>query len=374
MKGDGFRSPFAKTEHPIPYWLVAELTYRCPLNCFYCSNPVNHGSTFAHELSTADWLRTLTQARALGAVQLGLTGGEPLLRRDLEILVAEARNLGFYTNLITSGVGLSEMRLEKLKVAGLEHIQLSLQASTKELNDHIGGAQTFDLKIKAAHQIKKFEYPMVLNVVVSRLNIDSVSEILDLAEELGADYVELANVQYEGWATLKRAHLLPTREQIERAQATVEKYQQRPHSKMKIFYVLPDYYQDRPKACSAGWGNLLMVVAPDGLVLPCHGARKLPGIEFPKVQDADLAWIWKDSPAFNTYRGDSWMKDPCRACPEKKSDFGGCRCQAFALTGDAKNADPVCAKSPHRNIVDAALNQTGQSPSTQPRHRTHSPL
>jgi PqqA peptide cyclase len=343
-----------------PLWLLLELTYRCPLHCVYCSNPTEFART-GQELDTDDWLRVLREARALGAVQLGLSGGEPLLRDDLEPIVAEAHALGFYTNLITSGVGLSESRIAALKAAGLDHIQLSFQDSTREMNDFLGSTRTFDLKSKVAALIKRYDYPMVLNVVLHRLNIDHVEQILDMALQMGAEYVELANTQYYGWAWLNREHLLPSREQVQRAEQTMQRFRARVGERMKIYFVVPDYFERRPKPCMNGLGSVFLTIAPDGIALPCHAARMLPGLTFPSVRAASIEWIWFDSPAFNHFRGDAWMKEPCRSCPEKSRDFGGCRCQAYLLTGDAANADPVCDLSPHHHLVTEAVARAGRS-------------
>jgi pyrroloquinoline quinone biosynthesis protein E len=336
-----------------PRWLLAELTYRCPLHCVFCYNPVDylvHGA----ELSTDDWVRVLREGRALGAIQLGFSGGEPLLRDDLEILVAEARGLGYYSNLITSGIGLNETRIRAFKEGGLDHIQLSFQDSTREVNDFLSSTRTFDLKLKAARLIKDYDYPMVLNVVLHRLNIDHVGQILEMAEKLGAEYVELANTQYYGWGYVNRDQLLPTREQLERADEVTQRFRERVGERMRVFFVVPDYFESRPKACMNGWGSVFLTVTPDGTALPCHAARMLPGLTFPNVRDSGLGAIWYDSEGFNRYRGDAWMKEPCRSCPEKAKDFGGCRCQAYMLTGDPANADPVCDLSPdHHRVTDA---------------------
>lgn len=349
-----------------PLWLLCELTYRCPLHCAFCYNPMDFANT-TQELSTEDWLRVLREARALGAVQLGLSGGEPLARDDLEIIVAEAHRLGFYINLITSGVGMNDARIRALKEAGLDHIQLSFQDSTKQMNDFLSSTRTFELKSKVAAMIKQYEYPMVLNVVLHRLNIDHVEEILDMAERLGAEYVELANTQFYGWAWHNRSQLMPSREQVRRAEEVTNHFRERVGQKMKIYFVVPDYYETRPKPCMNGLGSLFLTVTPDGTALPCHAARMLPGLTFPNVRDASMREVWFESEGFNHYRGDSWMKEPCRTCPEKKRDFGGCRCQAFLLTGDAANADPVCDKSPHHHLVLEAVAQAqGQASATAP--------
>lgn len=352
-----------------PLWLLAELTYRCPLQCPYCSNPVDF-ARYKDELDTESWLRVLREARKMGAAQLGFSGGEPLVRTDLEVLIAEARKLGYYTNLITSGVGMDEARIKAFKEAGLDHIQISFQASDEALNNYLGGTESFQHKYEMARLVKKYDYPMVLNIVLHRQNIDQIDDILRMTIDLEADYVELASTQYYGWSKLNEAALLPTREQLKRAEAIAHEYQARMAGRMKIIYVVPDYYENRPKACMNGWGSIFLTIAPDGSALPCHAARQLPGFEFPNVRDHGVEWIWNESPAFNAYRGDDWMREPCRTCPEKGKDFGGCRCQAFMLTGDARNADPVCDKSPHHGTlvaaVDAITAQPLPDPTTKP--------
>ena len=356
-----------------PLWLLLELTYRCPLHCVYCYNPTSFAQT-GPELSTADWIRVLREARALGAVQLGLSGGEPLVREDLEPLVAEAHALGFYINLITSGVGMSEARMRALKAAGLDHIQLSFQDSTRELNDFLSSTRTFELKSRVAALIRRHGYPMVLNVVLHRLNIDHVGEILELAEAMGAEYVELANTQYYGWAWLNREHLLPSRAQLERAEGVTQRFRERLGNRMQIYFVVPDYFETRPKACMSGLGSVFLAVAPDGTAMPCHAARMLPGLELPNVRDSDIRTIWYHSPAFNRFRGEAWMKEPCRSCPERGRDFGGCRCQAYLLTGDPDNADPVCDLSPHHALVTAAVARAEEAGSAAPAAARERPL
>lgn len=328
-----------------PLWLLAELTYRCPLQCPYCSNPLQIAK-YKNELTTEDWLRVLRQARAMGSTQLGFSGGEPLVRQDLEELIAEARKLGYYTNLITSGVGMDESRIRRFKEAGLDHIQISFQASSEELNNYLGGTKSFLHKTKMAQLVKKYDYPMVLNIVLHRKNIDQIVDILDMCVTLNADYVELASTQYYGWSRVNIEQLLPTAAQLAKAEKVAAEYRQRLKGKMRVIYVIPDYYSNRPKACMNGWGAVFLTIAPDGTALPCHAAGMLP-IKFPNVNDHDIKYIWNDSPGFNHYRGYSWMKEPCRSCPERFKDFGGCRCQAFMLTGDAASTDPVCSKSPH---------------------------
>lgn len=344
----------ARTTVPRPLWLLAELTYRCPLHCAFCYNPINYDG-IRDELSTVEWIDVMREARALGAVQLGFSGGEPLTRDDLEELVAEGYRLGFYTNLITSGVGLTENRIAALKRAGLDHIQLSFQDSTKELNDFLSSTKTFELKRKIAALIKRYDYPMVLNCVLHRLNLPHVDRIIEMALDLGAEYLELANAQYYGWAMKNRAQLMPTREQLQEAERVVERYRQKIGKRCKLLFVVPDYYEDRPKACMNGWGSVFLGIAPDGVALPCHNARDLPGLSLPNVRHASLRGIWEESTAFNAFRGDAWMQEPCRSCPEKTKDFGGCRCQAYMLAGDPAATDPVCVKSPLRGRVDEII-------------------
>jgi pyrroloquinoline quinone biosynthesis protein E len=286
---------------------------------------------------------------------LGFSGGEPLTRQDLTELVKHARDLGYYSNLITSGYGLTEDKIIQLKEAGLDHIQVSIQASTQELNDHIAGTASFAHKKQVAHLVKKHGYPMVLCVVIHRENIHQMPDILAMAEELGADYLELANTQYYGWAHANRDLLLPTKAQFEQAEAIAQAFKEKVAGKMKIYYVVPDFYEDRPKACMNGWGTTFLTVAPDGVALPCHSARQLPGLDCPNVQDFSVEEIWHESKAFNFFRGDDWMQEPCRSCDEKHKDFGGCHCQAYLLTGDMYAADPVCSKSPAHGVIDDAI-------------------
>jgi len=337
-----------------PLWLLAELSYRCPLHCAFCYNPVDY-SQVGTELDTAGWLSVLSQAREMGAVQLGLSGGEPLVRPDLEEIVAHARSLGFYINLLTSGVGLTPERLDALKEAGVDHIQLSFQDSTRELNDFLSNTRTFELKQRVARMIKTAGYPMVMNCVMHRYNLPHIGQIIDMAVEMGAEYLELANTQYYGWALLNRDLLLPTAKQLHDAEAIVEQKRRQIGSACQLLFVVPDYFEGRPKRCMNGWGNVFMVVTPDGRALPCHAARDIPGLVFPDVREETLRHIWYDSPLFNAYRGTDWMREPCRSCPEKEKDLGGCRCQALMLTGDARNADPVCSLSPHHHLIDDAI-------------------
>ncbi|WP_321921887.1 pyrroloquinoline quinone biosynthesis protein PqqE [Paraburkholderia guartelaensis] len=339
---------------PKPLWLLAELTYRCPLHCAFCYNPVDF-ARHGEELDTESWRATISAARELGAAQIGFSGGEPLLRDDLEALVAHARQLGFYTNLITSGIGLNVERIEQLKAAGLDHIQVSMQDSTRELNDFLTSTRTFELKRNVARLVKAHGYPMVLNCVLHRFNLPHVAQIIDMALELGADYLELANTQYYGWAMLNRDQLMPTADQLREAEETVNRYRARIGERCRILFVVPDYFEQRPKACMSGWGSVFLGVAPDGAALPCHAARSLPGLVLPNVRDVPLRQIWYESEAFNAFRGDGWMREPCRSCDERHADHGGCRCQAYLLTGEAAAADPVCAKSPHHERIVRAV-------------------
>jgi pyrroloquinoline quinone biosynthesis protein E len=345
---------FPGTRPSPPLWLLAELTYRCPLHCAFCYNPVDFASHGA-ELDTDTWRDVITQARRMGAAQIGFSGGEPLVRDDLETLVEHARGLGFYTNLITSGVGLDETRIARLKEAGLDHIQLSFQDSTRELNDFVSSTKTFELKHRVARLIKAHGYPMVLNCVLHRYNLPHVGQIIDMALEMGADYLELANTQYYGWAMLNRDQLMPTSEQLREAEATVNQYRERVGDRCRILFVVPDYFEVRPKACMNGWGSVFLGIAPDGTALPCHAARALPGLDLPRVQDASLADIWHHSHAFNAFRGSDWMREPCRSCDERETDHGGCRCQAYLLTGDAAATDPVCTKSAHHGQIEQVV-------------------
>ncbi len=344
-----------------PLWLLAELTYKCPLHCVFCYNPTDY-LRYERELTTAEWVDVLRQARAMGATQLGFSGGEPLVRDDLEELVAEAHRLGFYTNLITSGVGLNDSRARRLKKAGLDHIQLSFQDSTRELNDFLSHTKTFEVKKKVAALIKALDWPMVMNCVLHRHNLPHVDKIIDMALDLGAEYLELANTQYYGWALQNRQHLLPTREQLQDAEAVVNRYRERIGNRCRLLFVVPDYFEERPKACMNGWGKVFLSIAPDGTAMPCHNAGSLPGLELPNVRDHTVAHIWRESSAFNAFRGDAWMQEPCRSCDEKENDFGGCRCQAYLLAGDAAAADPVCSKSPQHEKVVQIVRRAAEVP------------
>jgi pyrroloquinoline quinone biosynthesis protein E len=307
------------------------------------------------EMSTEDWKRVFTQGRELGVLQLGLSGGEPMIRKDLEELAIHARGLGLYTTLVTSGLGLTRVRAERLREAGLEHIQISIQDADPEVAEKIAGVSSVKQKQAAAAIVKELGFAFSINVVLHRANLDRIGRMIDLAAELGADRLELANTQYYGWALENRAMLMPTREQVARAQVTAEAAMRRYKGEMQILFVLPDYFEKYPKPCYGGWGKLYLVVAPDGKVLPCHKATQITTLAFDNARDHSLEWIWQESAAFKAFRGDSWMREPCRSCPRKTVDFGGCRCQAFALTGAAENTDPVCVLSPERELIDAAV-------------------
>jgi PqqA peptide cyclase len=345
---------------PRPYALLAEITYRCPLHCPYCSNPTqvrNDG-----ELATEEWTRVIREAAALGVLQIGFSGGEPLVRRDLPDLVRAAREANLYTNLITSGIGLDDNRVGALRDAGLESVQLSFQSDITDLADEIAGTRAHQRKLDAAAKIRAAGIPLSLNFVIHRRNIDRLPQMIELAESLSAKRVELANVQFYGWAFLNRATLLPTREQVVRAREIATAAKARLAGKIDIFYVLPDYYETRPKPCLNGWGQRYLTVNPIGEVLPCPIASSaIPDLRFENVRTRELDWIWRESESFNRFRGTEWMPEPCRSCPQKEIDFGGCRCQAALLTGNAVNTDPVCDLSLNRGSVDAVLRDLNSS-------------
>jgi PqqA peptide cyclase len=362
---------------PRPYALLAEITYRCPLHCPYCSNPVAYpvaallreaqgrpqrGSYSDPELSTEEWTRVIREAAALGVLQIGFSGGEPLARRDLPDLVRAARDANLYTNLITSGIGLDDNRVGALRHAGLDSVQLSFQSDHADLADKIAGARAHQQKLDAATKISAAGIPLSLNFVIHRRNIDRLPEMIELAEALQAERVELANVQFYGWALRNRAVLFPTREQVIRAREIATEAKARLAGKIDIFYVLPDYYENRPKPCLNGWGQRYLTVNPAGDVLPCPTASSaIPDLRFENVRSRALDWIWRESESFNRFRGTEWMPEPCRSCPQREIDFGGCRCQAALLTGNAANTDPVCELSRNRAKVDAVLRDLNSS-------------
>ena len=346
---------------PRPYTLVAELTYRCPLRCVYCSNPLEY-ARHKDELDTAGWLRVFSEAEDLGVVQLNLTGGEPLVRDDLEALVEGARALDLYTNLITSGIPLARERLARLRSLGLDNVQLSIQDVDAQASDRIAGLRAFDRKLEVAAWVKEIGMPLTLNVVLHRDNLGRVAEIIELAERLAVDRLELANTQYLGWALLNRRALLPTREQLDAARVVAAAAKRRLKGRMEVLFVLPDYYSEFPKACMDGWGRRFMLVSPDGLVLPCHVAHTLPGVEWENARDRPLGEIWRESPGFALYRGEEWMMEPCRSCDRRAIDFGGCRCQAFHLTGNAAATDPACTLSPDHHLIETARDEAAADP------------
>jgi pyrroloquinoline quinone biosynthesis protein E len=340
--------------------LVAELTYRCPLRCAYCSNPVALAAAdHAPELDGARWAEVFEQAEALGVVQLHLTGGEPLLRPELETLVEQASRLGLYSNLITSAVPLTRERLAGLAARGLCNVQISIQGTNAEVSARIAGRDWLDEKLAAAAWVHELGLPLTLNAVLHRQNIAQLPELVALAERLGAERLELANTQYLGWALANRAALLPSDEQIQLARTQAFAAQRRLAGKMEVLFVLPDYHAGKPRACMDGWARRYLVVTPDGCVLPCHQARSIAGLQFERVGERSLAQIWRDSPALNAYRGEGFMKEPCKSCERRSIDYGGCRCQAFALTGDAAATDPACPLSPEHALVRRAREHAG---------------
>lgn len=336
-----------------PYTLVAELTYRCPLRCVYCSNPLDWARR-SDELDTATWVRVFREAEELGVVQLNLTGGEPLVRDDLERLVEAGRALDLYVNLVTAAVPLRRERLARLRALGLDNVQISVQDARRAESDRIAGLATFDQKLEAARWAKEVGLSLTLNTVLHRLNLGRIGEIVELAERLCADRLELANAQYLGWALPNRRALLPTRAALAAARAVAAEARERLKGRMEVLFVTPDYYARFPKACMDGWGRRFLLVAPDGLALPCHAAQSLPGLRFENVRQRSLDDIWTRSPGFAAFRGEDWMPDPCRSCERRTVDFGGCRCQAFHLLGDAAATDPVCHLSPHHPLIEAA--------------------
>jgi len=341
-----------------PLGLLAELTHRCPLGCPYCSNPLALDARDS-ELDTQTWARVFIEAAGLGVLQVHLSGGEPAARRDLGEIAAAAHAAGLYTNLITSAVGITAPILDRLAAAGLDHVQISIQDSTSDSADHIAGYEgAFARKRALAADVTRLKIPLTINVVVHRANIDRIAEMVSLALTLGASRVEIAHVQYYGWALENRAALMPSGEQVARAAATVDELRKRHHGEIVIDAVVPDYYARLPKPCVGGWGRRSLNVTPSGKVLPCHAAESITGLEFWSVREHSLADIWKNSPAFNAFRGTAWMQEPCRSCARRDIDFGGCRCQAFALTGDARATDPVCHLAPnHDQIVTLAAVQ-----------------
>lgn len=343
-----------------PFGLLAELTYRCPLHCLYCSNPLQLRQETA-ELTTSEWQRVIVEASQLGVLHILFSGGEPLVRKDLPILVSTAHEAGMYTNLITSARGLTRPRLQQLKEAGLDSIQISFQADEARLADVIAGTIAHERKRQAARLVREYGIPLTVNVVLHRANLARLPQMITLAEELDAQRLELANTQFLGWALQNRDALLPTRQQVDEAAAIARAAQKRLRGRMEVVYVQPDYYLDRPKPCMYGWGHRYLTVNPYGIVLPCQTASAIPSLHFDSIREHSLHWLWHESEAFQRFRGSEWMPEPCQSCPRKEIDFGGCRCQAFLLTGDATNTDPVCSLSPHhQTLVEYVENKQGE--------------
>ncbi|MBZ5688924.1 MAG: pyrroloquinoline quinone biosynthesis protein PqqE [Acidobacteriia bacterium] len=339
-----------------PLAVIAEVTHRCPLHCVYCSNPTQLAAV-SSELSTEEWISVFRQARKLGMLHAHFTGGEPLARTDLTELIAAARAAGLYTNLITSGIGLNEQRLQMLVEAGLDHIQVSFQDSREDAANWIGGAKAHAHKIELSHAIRRHKIAFTVNLVVHRQNLDHLEEMIAFIEQLQPERVEIAHTQYYGWALANRSALMPTRMQLERAVAIISEAEKRLAGRIRIDSVVPDYYAKYPKACMGGWGRRLMLVNPSGKVLPCHAAEVLPELCFENVREKSLEWIWQESESFRKFRGEEWMPEPCRSCDRRGEDFGGCRCQAFLLMGDDKATDPACSLAPTHGIVESAVKE-----------------
>jgi pyrroloquinoline quinone biosynthesis protein E len=341
---------------PNPLALIAEITHRCPLHCVYCSNPLQMAGAHS-ELSSGEWQSIFAQAGKLGMLHAHFTGGEPLARQDLAELIASARTAGLYTNLITSGIGLAEPRLQALVAAGLDHIQLSFQDSREDTANWIAGAKAHAHKIELSRIIRHHKIAFTVNLVVHRQNLDHLEEMIAFIEQLNPERVEIAHAQYYGWALLNRTALMPTRAQLERAVEIVTAAEKRLAGRIRIDSVVPDYYAKYPKACMGGWGRRLMLINPAGKVLPCHAAEVIPGLEFENTREQTLEWIWRDSPSFQRFRGEAWMPEPCRSCDRRTEDFGGCRCQALLLTGDPTATDPACTLAPAHGLIETILHE-----------------
>jgi pyrroloquinoline quinone biosynthesis protein E len=347
-----------------PLALIAELTHRCPLHCVYCSNPLELQSR-SNELSTEIWSRVFREAAELGVLQADFTGGEPLARPDIVDLVRAARAAGLYVNLITSGLPLDEAKLAALVEAGLDHIQLSFQGAREETANEISGTKSHAQKLRVLEWLKQHRVAVTLNFVIHRRNIDQLAEMAALAEPSSATRIEFANVQYYGWAFANRESLLPTREQLDESMAVIKREQERLQGRIRVEYVVPDYYAKYPKPCMGGWGRKLMLITPSGEALPCHAAKVIPALSFENVRDRSLREIWERSAAFQEFRGEDWMQEPCKTCDRREQDFGGCRCQALLLAGDAAATDPVCSLAPQRPKVDAILSGLNATPQDQ---------
>src|SRR6267154_1591815 len=345
---------------PNPLALIAEITHRCPLHCVYCSNPLEVAGTRS-ELSTSDWQSIFAQAGKLGMLHAHFTGGEPLARQDLAELIASARAAGLYTNLITSGIGLGEPRLQDLVAAGLDHIQISFQDSREDAANWIAGAKAHAHKLELSRIIRRHKIAFTVNLVVHRQNIDHLGEMIAFIEQLAPERMEIAHTQYYGWALKNRAALLPSRAQVDKALEVVAGAEERLAGRIRVDSVAPDYYARFPKACMGGWGRRLMLINPSGKVLPCHAAEVIPGLAFENVREQTLEFIWQQSSSFQRFRGEEWMPEPCRSCDQRTQDFGGCRCQALLLTGNAEATDPACSLAPAHHIVEAALVEANSS-------------
>ncbi len=347
---------------PGPLSLIAEITHRCPLHCVYCSNPLEMQGR-QHELPAEIWVRAFEAAGELGVLQLHLTGGEPLARPELTTLIAAGRKANLYVNLITSGIGLGPERLQALVDSGLDHIQLSFQDAREDAANEIAGTKAHAHKIELARLIKRHPLAFTVNLVVHRQNLDRLEDMIALAEELEADRVEIAHVQYYGWALQNREALLPTRAQWERSLGIITAARQRLDGRMRVEFVAPDYYARYPKACMGGWGRSAILIDPAGRALPCHAAGVIPGMQFGNIKERSLRWIWEESPAFRKFRGEDWMPEPCRSCDRRTLDFGGCRCQAMLITGDASATDPVCTLSPLHGLVETVVERVNRNAS-----------
>ena len=358
----------APSPAPPPIGLLAELTHRCPLGCPYCSNPLAMDSPKT-ELDTATWKRVFSEAAAAGVLQVHLSGGEPASRRDLAEIVAHCAEVGLYTNLITSGIGVTPKLMQALDAAGLDHFQLSIQDSLPESADAIAGySGAFAKKREVAELLRPTGIPLTVNAVMHRRNIARAPAMVALAVALGARRVEIAHAQYYGWAMVNRDALMPNREEADAAVDAIEALKKSYAGDIVIDHVLPDYHARFPKACMGGWGRRTINVTPAGKVLPCHAAETIPGLEFWNVRDHAIADIWLNSPAFNAFRGTDWMREPCRSCERRDIDFGGCRCQAMALAGDATATDPVCHLAPNHDAIAAALKPLA-APGPEPAYR-----
>jgi pyrroloquinoline quinone biosynthesis protein E len=351
----------APTSNPLA--LVAELTHRCPLHCVYCSNPLELQSR-SNELSTEVWSRVFKEAAAAAVLQADFTGGEPLARPDIVALVRNARSAGLYVSLITSGLPLDEVKLDLLVDAGLDHFQLSFQGAREETANDISGTKSHQQKLRVLQWLKRYRIGLTLNFVIHRRNIDELEKMLAIVEESGAGCVEFASVQYYGWAFANRENLLPTRQQLDRCVEVLKRAEDRLSGKTRVIFVVPDYYAKFPKPCVGGWGRKLMLITPSGDVLPCHAAQIIPGLSFENVKNRGLREIWDHSEAFQKFRGEAWMQEPCKTCDRREQDFGGCRCQALLLAGDASATDPVCSLSPQRPKVDAILANLNATPTS----------